>query len=452
MENEKGNQEVEILEMSITSDYIPHWSTAAALREFLQNALDADTQGLTMEISEDPDRENWIQLINWGASLPIRTLLLGVSTKTDNDEEIGQFGEGYKLACLVLTREDIPVEISSPEGTIIPFIGFSDQFQTDLLMFKWDKEAIFPAGIKVSFPKRKVSESWLKSLILIDQPHSPRLLRDKPGRIYSGGLHLSLDLGQEKLEDCYHWGYNLAPADLKLDRDRGMVDPYSLRDALIKILEKDATSEEIYDAITTPYPEFSQIQSYFFSGQIHTLIRSEFKRKYGDKAFAVEPLTPNDVLSLITKIGFTPVTILSKTAFTILDNKQQDKNELSQILANLGIHREDYELTEEEKIRMDIVINFIEEATSKEYIYILSRIKYMKILPVLFTDPNILGSYNPETEEISLSAKVFESTGKLLTVLIHEVCHADYPGHGEDFHQANNNAIVGLFNYILKGE
>ncbi|KKN40819.1 hypothetical protein LCGC14_0729610 [marine sediment metagenome] len=445
-------ENIEILEMSITSDYIPHWSVAAALREFLQNALDADTQGLTMEISEDPERENWIQLINWGASLPIRTLLLGVSTKADKEEEIGQFGEGYKLACLVLTREDIPVEISSPEGTIIPFIGFSNQFQTDLLMFKWDKGTTFPAGIKISFPKRKVSESWLKSLILLDRPHDPRLLRNKPGRVYSGGLYLSLDLGQEKLEDCYHWGYNIFPADLKLDRDRGMVDPRSLRDATVKILEQDATSEEIYDAIMTPYPEFSQIPSYFFSGQTLTAVRNEFKKKYGEFAHAVEFSVSEEMLGLVENAGFIPIRMKTKTGYAILNGGQKDKDELRQVVANRGIHRKEYKPTEEEAKRIDRVIKILADCTDARYIYLISRIKDMKISTVLFTDPNILGSYSPDMNEIALSAKVLESVGKLMLVLIHEMCHAEYPGHGLDFHQGNDNAIIGLFNYLIEKE
>ena len=65
-----------------------------------QQTLDSEN---VFGISYD-EQENILQLSNSGSTLEINTLLLGCSTKSNNADTVGQFGEGYKIAALVLNR------------------------------------------------------------------------------------------------------------------------------------------------------------------------------------------------------------------------------------------------------------------------------------------------------------------------------------------------------------
>ena len=87
---------VDTLAYPISPEYVKSWTPVRALCELIANALDEDPAA----------RIRWadgvLTIIDDGPGIPEEGLVLGYSTK--NDAQIGQFGEGKKLACLVLAR------------------------------------------------------------------------------------------------------------------------------------------------------------------------------------------------------------------------------------------------------------------------------------------------------------------------------------------------------------
>jgi len=438
---------LEILEMSITPDYVPHWDIASALREFLQNALDAQTQGFKMELLED---ENETHIINYGTNLPLKTLLLGMTTKDNSEDEIGQFGEGYKLACLVLTRNHVSVKISSPQGSIEPFIGYSKNYETDILSFYLNKEEIHLPGVKISFSKDDIPITWLKSFILEEEPQKPRILRNQPGRVYSAGLHLSLDLGTAgNLEEGYHWGYNLSPKDLKLDRDRRMVSSSSLKEALINILKRDATIEEIYEAIGTPFPEFKDTSSWSFESEIGVALTRVFREKHGDKAYAIKE-DSEEADRIIKKTGFSPIVIHSTCLFNLINNNQLNTTKLVQLADLKADERENYSLNFEEQKNFDEVMKLLISCEDKlAYEQIFYQIQKIQINPVLFLDPSMRGIYDRKSNSIFISGKVYKNKGELTVLILHELVHTVILGHEKDFQDAFDNLVIKVLNYSI---
>ena len=444
-------EKIETLEMSITPDYVPHWTTAAALREFLQNALDSQTQGFSMELDED---EKETHITNFGAELPIKTLLLGMTTKIDSEDEIGQFGEGYKLACLVLAREKVYMRISSPQGTIIPSISYSSRYESDILKFTLEKEKTFLPGVRISFSKAKVSLSWLRSFILEDQPQVHRILHNKPGRIYSNGLHLDIDIevrNKDNFEEAFHWGYNIPSKKLQLDRDRRMVNKGSLVRAIISILEETGTSEEIYDACEMPFPELKGGNDYLFSTTTSERLIEVFKAKYGEKAFACRSDEPEEFKRLIKRAGFLLIEIESKLLFNLLGRQQADSADLIKIADNEVGKKEPYTPTFQEAERLDKAIILLKTCheVADGYDYYLGFINKFEVSTVLFNDPSILGLFDKEEETIFISAKTLDSTGKILTLLLHELIHFDTEGHDKEFQDGFENLIMKVFNFLI---
>ena len=447
----KGNQKIETLEMSITPDYVPHWTTAAALREFLQNALDSQTQGFSMELDED---EKETHITNFGAELPIKTLLLGMTTKIDSEDEIGQFGEGYKLACLVLAREKVYMRISSPQGTIIPSISYSSRYESDILKFTLEKEKTFLPGVRISFSKAKVSLSWLRSFILEDQPQVHRILHNKPGRIYSNGLHLDIDIevkNENNFEDSFHWGYNIPSKELKLDRDRRMINKGSLMRAIIKIIEGTGTNEEIYSACEMPFPELRGANDYLFSNTTSERLQEVFIFKYGEKAFVCRLDEPDEFKRLIKRAGFLLIEIESKLLHNLLSRKQQTNAELIKIADGQVGKKEPYTPTLSEAERLDKAIILLKTCyeIAGDYDYHLSFINKFEVSTVLFNDPSILGLFDKEEETIFISAKTLDSTGKILTLLLHELVHSDVDRHDKEFQDEFENLVMKVFNFLI---
>ena len=97
-------------ELTIDVNYVKGWGIAQAIRELFQNAKDEEVQNPenTAFFGYDEDTQT-LTIGNKQSVLNIESLLLGVSTKTDDKHTIGQFGEGYKIATMVLLRTEHPI-------------------------------------------------------------------------------------------------------------------------------------------------------------------------------------------------------------------------------------------------------------------------------------------------------------------------------------------------------
>ena len=85
-------------ELSLSRNYVSSWGIEEAIRELLQNAKDSNGE----DVIDIDKSSGTITITNKNTSIPSSTLLLGNTSKGDDLDKIGQFGEGYKLALLVL--------------------------------------------------------------------------------------------------------------------------------------------------------------------------------------------------------------------------------------------------------------------------------------------------------------------------------------------------------------
>ena len=125
----------------ISIDYCSNWSIRDALREFIANALDTDTE-IRVEYKDGKGR-----IVDSGDGIRLKHFIFGISEK--NKEDIGQFGEGLKVASLVLARNGREVEIQTKGYTYYPTIEHSDEFDTDLLQLYQENQR--KMGTVISF-------------------------------------------------------------------------------------------------------------------------------------------------------------------------------------------------------------------------------------------------------------------------------------------------------------
>ena len=98
--------------LTISPDYVKNWTEQDAISEFIQNWIDQRNQepeaGSSIKSSK-----GCLIIDNNFSVLQRQTLLLGGGTKADDTGAIGGFGEGYKIALLVLTRLGFKVSIAN---------------------------------------------------------------------------------------------------------------------------------------------------------------------------------------------------------------------------------------------------------------------------------------------------------------------------------------------------
>jgi hypothetical protein len=120
--------------LTISPKYIPAWGKWEALRELMQNVIDRYNEEPRAEIifTYSPLKQRLI-VGNKFSLLERKTLIMGETSKADNDSAIGKYGEGYKLALMVLLRLGARIRIRTAGEVWAPIIKYSEQFETDLL-------------------------------------------------------------------------------------------------------------------------------------------------------------------------------------------------------------------------------------------------------------------------------------------------------------------------------
>lgn len=210
--------------LPISKDYVSQWTIFDALRELFQNAIDRESEGMVYSWDYDYSSElQQLKVRNKKTKLPIKSLLMGNSKKQNNNKMIGQFGEGYKLALIVLLRNNCNPIIKNADELWIPKIEWSEEFEADILTIEITQEhhalcdLIFEINIKPQLWKSYhrynlyIQNKYQKKEteygnILLDERHRKHL--------FVSGLLIC------KLQGDFEYGYDFKPGQIPLNRDR----------------------------------------------------------------------------------------------------------------------------------------------------------------------------------------------------------------------------------------
>ena len=214
-------------ELSLSRNYVSGWGTEEAIRELLQNAKDSNG-----EENVDIDKlGGTITITNKNTSIPSSTLLLGNTSKKDDLDKIGQFGEGYKLAILVLLREGKNVFIKNGNKIWNPSFEYSDNFECEVLCMTETDSTGSDLIFEISgFNSQELNDLENEFLGLNGQSYNSiqtsygEILTDSnyKGKVFVDGLPVYED-------DNFDYGYNFKPCYVSLDRDRKSINIYELK-------------------------------------------------------------------------------------------------------------------------------------------------------------------------------------------------------------------------------
>lgn len=201
--------------LTMSTQYVQNWGLWEAARELLQNGLDAGGMEVQYLLCGKE-----LNITTPGRTLDVRSLLLGVS-EGKREGSIGQFGEGYKLALLVLCRLGLEVVIHNGiNEDWTPRLEFNPDFGLDTLNIHITPAAVdFGRYENLTFKVSGIEVSdWdmIQSRWRQERDAAGEILSEpgQVGKIYVGGLYVCT------LPAFKKYGYDFQPADLKLNRDR----------------------------------------------------------------------------------------------------------------------------------------------------------------------------------------------------------------------------------------
>ena len=306
-------------ELTIDTNYVSDWNIAQAVRELFQNSVDSEVQnpGNTSYWKYDEDTQK-LYIGNKYSVLNVETLLLGVSTKTNDNTTIGQFGEGYKIATVVLLRTNHPITFYN--------YGAKEVWTTKLVKSRRFNGRLVPTFyVDKKYPWQKVPDNNLTIVVenvtledyklicdyilslhtdigdTIDCGRFGTILLNPElrGKVFVSGLYVCTN---ERLT----YGYNIKPVFLQLDRDRKTIDTFNLLWTTSRMWVENQERTEFIEMLygeDTP-PDISYIGSLCNADSIDSTVLDKFLATYGPNAI---PVTSQEDYDLVLSMGGHPV-------------------------------------------------------------------------------------------------------------------------------------------------
>jgi hypothetical protein len=295
-------------ELSISPDYVPSWGVTEAVRELFQNAIDQETtqQGNKMFFTYE---NNTLKIGNKNSTLDIQSLLLGTSTKRNDDKTIGKFGEGYKIASLVLIREGKTITFynyGNKEVWKPRFVKSRRYNGANILTFFIDKtyfwQTIPDNNLTIEIDGITESEytdiinsnlhlQELSSEDYIESIHGRILTSDEHcGKVYVNGLYVCSCVD-------YDYGYDFKPEYINIDRDRKLVSDSDLRWMASRMWNyasqerPEYVAEYMVESVKKKSKDMTDIIWGSTSSYVNDKAYEAFTDEYGEDAV---PITNND--------------------------------------------------------------------------------------------------------------------------------------------------------------
>jgi len=435
---------VTTFQTTIAAEAYREWGVEECIRDVLQNGIDEETQhGSKLSVSLEGTT---LTVYNAGASLPLKALLIGYTTKVDDDRMRGQFGEGLPAACLAGVRSGHPVTIYTGNERWTAFIADHSVTRTHVLAF--DIRKCRPQqGVKVEIQDVD-RDFWLcyrdKFLFLDTSPdESTRVVTSQgtlllddhnQGDLFVKGIWVAND---PKLS----YGYDLKHA--KTDRDRKLVLANDLTTGTgniwLHVLRQYEPSPSIEHPVVRLFNEAlkagaKDVECFFYwSGSIPKSVAmrvaADFEKDHSADAVPVLNAADAVMVGHFGKKGVVVPQPYARVVETVIGPTDQLKRSFANGVAQ--VYQWD-SLTTEERDSVDRACKLLHSVGEQG---VRSRLDV-----VTFHDPNLRGTYG---DTIQLSRVILADRAETLRVLVHEVAHR-YGGDGDKQHIANVERIWSL--------
>ena len=341
-------------ELTLTPNYVSDWTFNDAIRELIQNGTDQEVLDNENHFSIEYDRKRQVlQLKNSKSALKINTLLLGRSSKAGNDDTVGQFGEGYKIAALVLNRIGKTFTVLNNEKNEVWESRFknSEKWLEKILAFYISKRKTEDTGLcievgNVSWSEYSdLSDVWI-GMCDFDyekvETQYGEILTDEEfaGKVFVNGLFV----------DCnsdLQYGYNFKPKYINLERDRKTCDTWNVEDVTSKMIAEGMVSGGIPIEIVRRMVESNKDDVYHLEfntylgdvKKVQEMLVESFDEQ-NPQPYSI-PVSSQDEIKKVKAYGGNPVVVPSKVASLLKNETAKRFEELVKIPCVTGMTLKD---------------------------------------------------------------------------------------------------------------
>lgn len=323
------------IKLSIAPTYVAHWSWWEGVRELIQNAIDTGEHEVCFV-------KDTITIASYGGKLPIQALLMGKTTKEDDDTKIGKYGEGMKVGFLCLLREGADITVYNGKDLWKPTFEMDDLFDEKVLAVEISDDVYLNRDDShVTILIKGIPEQVMKNIkenyaparsdleVVVEAEGYGKAYAKKSHnncRLYVNGLYVTTLRGDGK----YKFDYDFPANVFTLDRDRNQASDFEVRWNATRLLSQSDDVLMLADLGIGHYNDLEHFdnqaeQSYYTKGYEPETLQERaveiFKERNGYKAFPINENWSQDRKRLVTEMaiqqGQTPVTV-KKAAYHML--------------------------------------------------------------------------------------------------------------------------------------
>ncbi len=258
------------LDYNMTRDYCSDWSAIDAIREVTQNAIDSGAD-FRCEVTAE-----CITIHSDGCCLSPNCFALGHSVKQDG--AIGKYGEGFKIAMLVLTRLGFEPVIHTGNFEVRGSFEYSEFTGLETFCLTIEQSS-FVGGVLFICNSSDIDLGELaeknKHFAGKYEPHNDiRILDNEPGMLYVHGLFVCKD---SKLK----YGYDFAPNRIQLNRDRNMAT--SVEWELAQYYADSTDYKRVYDMVKADCNDVVYLKYYIAGKPIAKVLGDMYEKQHSSK-------------------------------------------------------------------------------------------------------------------------------------------------------------------------
>lgn len=442
--------------VGISPNYVSDWTIEEAIRELVQNMLDAKEEFGVWAGTRYDENQGMAVLKDDGPGLEMRHLVMGISEKSD--ESVGQFGEGLKLALLVFAREHRKIEIWSNGKIITPNISYNEEYETEMISLDIDdidpkfKERTNGTIIKFECSEEELGTGKNYFINYYKRDTDEFEWVDKDFTSLPGGniwVNGSLVGEIENAKFSYH--LTGEEARESINRDRGSVDTEKLSRIIVKKfgeMRSLTMMKELFKMAKNrgnQDKDFWEMRLDFWSHYISRENRSLWKRAYtsvmGDAVItsddsAIDEQAKYQANAQVVNMGYKWNEIAKEIGIETAKDTLKRKTKTIEIKQK--------ELNENE-------IKILKRAKKliKQYYNPVGRLKVVK---EFVGEPGTTGQYDPSKDEITIHRSVLEGLHSAVDTMLHESIHkhSGFSDKTVGFERAYGKVATDLMVELLK--
>ena len=333
-------------ELTLTPTYVSDWNFEDAIRELIQNGLDQEVIDPNNKFALEYDSlRRVIRFISPKSKLNINTLLLGKTNKANNDTTVGQFGEGYKIAALVLNRINKTFTIYNNNAKQIwtSRIKNSEKWKEKILAFYVSKVEPEESGLIIEVGNVSEDEYydiqavWLgfdgyDDIEKIETSYGD-ILPEHEGEVYVSGLAINYN-------GDLQYGYNFKPQFIKLERDRKTCDSWNAKIVTSKMIaealvEGKIKPETVKEMVEKDCDDIYNMDVITNNGYVKQVLIEAFDKE-NTSPFSI-PVGSEDKYKRVKAMGGNPVFVQHRVAEILSSETDKRIEELANAPMSEGL-------------------------------------------------------------------------------------------------------------------